>query len=60
MRMFELLSVIGKIYSSVIRDIARQGKPTSKRASKGDLEAKRPKIVDFHRLSVFANCALTP
>lgn len=33
--MVELLSVIGKIYSSVIRDIARQGKPTSKRASKG-------------------------
>lgn len=54
--MVELLSVIGVVYSSVIRDIARQGKPTSKRASKGGSRGQKAENRRFS--SVVGFCKL--
>ena len=58
--MVELLSVIGKIYSSVIRDIARQGKPTSKRASKGGSRGQKDENRRFSSVFGFSKLRTYP
>ena len=60
MRIVELLSVIGKIYSSVIRDIARQGKPTSKRASKGGSRGQKDENRRFSSVFGFSKLRTYP
>lgn len=60
MRMVELLSVIGKIYNSVIRDIARQGKPTSKRASKGGSRGQKDENRRFSSVFGFSKLRTYP
>lgn len=60
MRMVELLSVICIIYSSVIRDIARQGKMTPKRASKGGSRGQKAENRRFSSVFGFSKLRTYP
>lgn len=60
MRMVELLSVIGVVYSSVIRDIARQGKMTPKRASKGGSRGQKAENRRFSSVFGFSKLRTYP